>query len=166
MHITQAARLAGDITVIDDALAPGLNSISLVTVIDNSIPIGGKIHLLAGVFNDSITADRILTYDNYLSNIVQSLTVEPITLNAPDINPLTGRAYQTLHDTMMTTIDSLGLNLLESDSLYIKQILEMSPTITPVQMNTTDFIDITIKVEASYRVSTADEESDPVGGGE
>ncbi|NQU04681.1 MAG: hypothetical protein HQ568_01210, partial [Calditrichaeota bacterium] len=95
-----------------------LQSATIVTIVRNTLPFGGEIHILAGSFGSDDGAKQELVWNNRTDHSITN----PVIFAAPEVDPATGRAIAALNDTITVEIDSDGIDKLSKDDLWIRQI--------------------------------------------
>jgi hypothetical protein len=140
----------------------------LFTSIKNTVPFGGSIYVIAGIFDTEADAIEQLVPDN--PNVIH-LVDPPLSLRLPNIvevGDIGGdaiyRAESAILDTVISVIDKEALNLFEEENVYVREVLVLDPTTnsdgTPVYVAaySEDKVEVTIVAEVEYRVNEEDDE--------
>ncbi len=154
LSIEQGTPLHAEVDSIGEGFEAGLQSVRMMAVVRNTVPLGGSLYLLAGSFANQDSATAALQYDNLATYAL----ADPITVPAPQINPNTNRAMATAVDTLEFAIGPEAMATLTSDSLFMRQIIYIEPTPQSIAAYETDGITVSILAEVEYRVNEEDDE--------
>ncbi len=149
LTVDEATTMHAPVADLSEGLEPGLQEAGLYAYITNTVPLGGTLYLLAGSFSDEAMAQSELVLDN----LNRYSLIEPMTIRAPEVDPSTGRASATLLDTVGVAISDQGINLLQQDNLYLRQIVRIDPTPCAIRAYVQDGIDVALVIEGVYRVN-------------
>jgi|GEM_PF-2757068 len=148
---------------MSDKFEAPLQQARLLTSIRNTVPFGGTIYVLAGVFDNEADAIEQLVPGN--PNII-SLIDPPITLQMPNLTLIGNgiyRAESAVEDTVVSVISKEALELFEEEGVFVREVLVLNPTLVGgepiyVAAYAEDHVEVTIVAEVEYRVNEEDTE--------
>lgn len=141
-------------TPMQEPLNAPLKSFTLITTIENDVPINGAIFLMAGSFDTEEEARTALVRTNY----TQYGVMTPLDIPVPEVNAQ-GRPVAPASDTLVTSIPQEKLSIFEQDNVWVRQVLVLYPTvdrngdIVPVTMYPEDGITVTVLAQATLAVN-------------
>ncbi|MBZ0265421.1 hypothetical protein K8I28_12220 [bacterium] len=145
LAIVDSVLISPEVERLEEPLSVELHSFKLSSHITNSIPIGGRLHLLAGQFPDDQTAiDELVIANADLYRITDAIALYRAHI---EYNSDTTYIESTL-------LDSDVLELFTRENVYIRQIVRLMPTEGVVQVLPDDFLEVTVTAELEYRVGS------------
>jgi len=144
-------------TAMQEPLTAPLRNATLVTAVANSVPVNGEIFLMAGSFETEEQARVELIRGN-----TQYYLMTPLDIPVPEIDPNSDTRPVAV-DTLYTEIPEEGLNLLDQENVWIRQILVLYPTVdtegnlVPVTMYPEDAITVTVLAEVTLIANEQDD---------
>ncbi len=132
----------------DENLEDRLRQVTVLSYVNNHLPFGGSVYMMAGSFQDAASAEASLVYDS----LETFKLLDPITVTASCVDRITGKANGARLDTLITILDSDGVKTLFQDSLYYRQILKLDPTPGVVKAFERDYLEVGMIIEFEYRI--------------
>lgn len=148
----------------DSELETDIVSFRLITHSENHVPLGGKLYLMGGEFPDEVSARAGLVRDNFAQYGLTFEAEEDTLPLALDIRPApvddNGRATGISYDTLLTRIPKRKIDLFAGVNVWTRQVLVLDPTPQgqDVVAHSTDYINVSVIGEISYRINEQDEE--------
>jgi hypothetical protein len=155
--IEDSTQLRPGVQEFVDPLNPRVSEIRLLTIVENAIPTGGWLYLMAGSFEDSTRAQQRLKLSNFdkfgLTYDFGSTSPMPLRLEAPPLDEF-GRPTGVFRDTLVTLIPGDQIELFSKDGVFTRQVLVLEGTgDNPVVANIEDYLDVTVIGEVSIQIN-------------
>lgn len=168
--VRNETEIAPAVTEMGDKFEAPLRELKLMASIRNTVPLGGAVYLLAGVFDSEEDASEELVLDNLDTYSLLTLNNAAIEVPIPELDSETHRAVEPAElNDLIFTIPKEKLDIFAEEGVFFRTILLMRPTLdeddNPITISAykQDAIFVTLGAEATYRVNENGDDDDEGG---
>ncbi|MCB2211792.1 hypothetical protein KQI52_06745 [bacterium] len=148
------------VQLFEEPINPDIKEFSLYAIVENAMPVGGYLYLMAGKFGSEEEAEQKLKRDDFeyygITFIEGGESPTPMYINPPTVDD-DGRPVGTYLDTLFTRIPSSRMKVFAKDSVYTRQVLVLEATDTSgVVINVEDYLDVSVIGEVLFKINGDD----------